>query len=83
MTYIKDAGGLPSGLHVIALEIGGAPAAAVNLFPEPHAVSSTDDTLENSLHRQVCDGQLTLAAAQLRLFTAKVGHGYSRAASAA
>ena len=69
--------------HVIALEIGGAPAAAANLFPESHAVSSGDDTLENNLHSQVCRGALSLAEAQLRLFTAKVAHGYSRANSTA
>jgi hypothetical protein len=69
--------------HVIALEIGGAPAAAVNLFPESHIFSYTDDTLESSLHSQVCDGLLSLAAAQRQLFTAKQSHGYSRAASAA
>ncbi len=69
--------------HVIALEIGGAPAAAVNLFPEPHTVSPIDDSLENSLHLQVCHGLLSLAAAQRQLFTAKLSHGYSRAASAA
>jgi hypothetical protein len=69
--------------HVIALEIGGAPASSVNLFPEAHRVSNTDDTLENDLHTRVCRGQLTLAGAQLQLFTAKLAHGYSRAASTA
>jgi hypothetical protein len=69
--------------HVIALEIGGAPAAAVNLFPEPHQVSGGDDSLENTLHGEVCHGQLSLAAAQARLFHVKQGHGYSRAASGA
>ncbi len=69
--------------HVISLELGGAPAASANLFPEPHIVSTVDDTMENNLHDQVCRGQLRLADAQLRLFTIKVAHGYSRAASTA
>ncbi|MDQ1356865.1 MAG: hypothetical protein QOG44_1238 [Acidimicrobiaceae bacterium] len=69
--------------HVIALEIGGAAAATVNLFPEPHAFSIPDDTLENSLHSGVCTGRLGLAEAQRQMLAAKVAHGYSRAASAA
>jgi hypothetical protein len=69
--------------HVIALEIGGAAASAVNLFPEPHTFSVPDDTLENSLHTQVCTGRLALAEAQRQMLAAKVAHGYSRAASAA
>ncbi|MDQ1392606.1 MAG: hypothetical protein QOF30_1583 [Acidimicrobiaceae bacterium] len=69
--------------HVIALEIGGAAASAVNLFPEPHTFSVPDDTLENSLHTQVCTGRLALADAQRQMLAAKVAHGYSRAASAA
>jgi hypothetical protein len=69
--------------HVIALELGGAPAAASNLFPEPHSVSFADDTMETNLRSQVCRGQLSLAAAQLRLFMIKVAHGYSRTASVA
>ena len=69
--------------HVIALELGGAPAASSNLFPEPHSVSFADDTTEGNLRSQVCSGQLRLADAQLRLLRIKVAHGYSRAASIA
>jgi hypothetical protein len=69
--------------HVIALEIGGAAAATVNLFPEPHAFSIPDDTLENSLHSGVCTGRLGLAEAQRQMLAAKVAHRYSRAASTA
>lgn len=67
--------------HVEALEVGGAPGAKVNLFPEPHKLSQPDDGLEGSLHSQVCTGRLTLAAAQAQLYAAKIAHGYQRAKS--
>jgi len=69
--------------HVIALELGGAPAAPVNLYPEPRSSSGADDALENLLHARVCSRALTLADAQAQILAAKVRHGYSRAASAA
>lgn len=59
--------------HLISLEIGGAPRDPLNLWPEPYGVSLSDgtavgarekDQLENYLHRQVCRGQMRLAAAQ-------------------
>ncbi|MDQ2781794.1 MAG: hypothetical protein M3Y26_04560 [Actinomycetota bacterium] len=69
--------------HAIALEVGGAPSAPANLWPEPHAASGPDDTLENTLKAQVCSGALTLADAQSQLFAAKVAHGYHREKSVA
>ena len=59
--------------HLISLEIGGAPRAAANLWPEPYTVKLSDgrsvgarvkDQLENRLHALVCAHQLSLVAAQ-------------------
>jgi hypothetical protein len=59
--------------HLIPLEIGGAPRAAANLWPEPYTVSLPDgtavgarvkDRLENALHALVCKGSMSLARAQ-------------------
>lgn len=51
--------------HLVALELGGARNDARNLWPEPGPVPNPKDSLENRLHRRVCDGQMRLAAAQL------------------
>jgi hypothetical protein len=53
--------------HLVALELGGAPNDARNLWPEPGPVPNPKDSLENRLHRLVCAGQITLAAAQLAI----------------
>lgn len=53
--------------HFVPLEIGGAPADPKNLFPEHYREpygAHDKDKVENYLHRQVCDGAMTLAAAQ-------------------
>ena len=53
--------------HLIPLEVGGNPTSVMNLWAEPHYgqyTSLNKDQLENSLHAQVCSGQITLAAAQ-------------------
>ena len=53
--------------HLVSLEIGGAPNAAANLWPEPYAGSygaRVKDQLENKLHDLVCAGSLSLAEAQ-------------------
>jgi hypothetical protein len=59
--------------HLISLELGGAPADARNLWPEPYAVTLADgrstgartkDGFETKLKNQVCAGSITLAAAQ-------------------
>jgi hypothetical protein len=52
--------------HLVSLELGGSNDQA-NLFPEaarPRPGSHDKDTLENRLHALVCDGKLTLSAAQ-------------------
>jgi hypothetical protein len=53
--------------HLISLELGGAPADARNLFPEPYSPgpgARQKDTVENRLHDEVCSGQISLATAQ-------------------
>ncbi|MFF4506643.1 hypothetical protein [Streptomyces sp. NPDC001401] len=57
--------------HIIPLELGGAPSDPANLRPVPLAQARTDDQLENSLHRAVCDGSKTLTAAQSQIEQAK------------
>lgn len=50
--------------HLVSLELGGAPNDARNLWPEPGASPNPKDSLENLLHRRVCEHEMTLAAAQ-------------------
>jgi len=64
--------------HLIPLELGGSASSVRNLWPEPWERSSahpagfaaagtgaqTKDRIEDSLRSRVCDGQLTLVAAQ-------------------
>jgi hypothetical protein len=55
--------------HLIALELGGAPNDTKNLWPEPGASPNAKDRLEMRLHRMVCDGSLSLEAAQHQIAT--------------
>ena len=58
--------------HLISLEIGGAPSNPLNLWPEPYAGtdgSRTKDVVENELHKEVCDGAISLATAQHEIAT--------------
>jgi hypothetical protein len=50
--------------HLVSLELGGALNDARNLWPEPGASPNPKDSIENELHRMVCDGQMRLAPAQ-------------------
>jgi hypothetical protein len=59
--------------HLISLELGGAPADARNLWPEPYTDSLSDgrptgahtkDALETKLKTEVCAGTITLAEGQ-------------------
>jgi hypothetical protein len=62
-----DDGGSPHGYeydHLVSLELGGALNDPRNLWPEPGASPNPKDSVENALHRLVCDGQLQLAQAQ-------------------
>jgi hypothetical protein len=53
--------------HVISLELGGADTEA-NLFPQPYNPgvpgAHSKDQVENWLHRQVCDGSISVEDAQ-------------------
>jgi hypothetical protein len=49
--------------HLVSLELGGSNDAA-NLWPEVPPTPNPKDKVENALHRAVCDGRVTLAAAQ-------------------
>ena len=55
--------------HLISLELGGAPNDLKNLWPEPGASPNPKDLLENRLHKLVCNGTLTLSAAQRQIAT--------------
>ena len=57
--------------HIVSLEIGGSNDIA-NLFPEqvrPSPGYRVNDKLENKLHDLVCDGAMTLRAAQRGIVT--------------
>lgn len=58
--------------HLIALSIGGAPADAHNLWPEPRNSkwnASKKDRLEFVLYKMVCDHEIPLAEAQHAMAT--------------
>jgi hypothetical protein len=55
--------------HLISLELGGDPNDSRNLWVEPNHDGATGtlnpkDNVENKLHSLVCNGDITLAAAQ-------------------
>ena len=53
--------------HLIPLELGGSAVDPKNLWPEPYAGrygAKLKDKLENRLHLLVCEGTLSLQAAQ-------------------
>jgi hypothetical protein len=49
--------------HLVSLELGGANDAA-NLWPESPPTPNPKDKVENALHAAICDGKITLKAAQ-------------------
>lgn len=55
--------------HLVPLELGGAVNDPRNLWPEPGATPNPKDELENRLREMVCDGELSLAAAQHEIAT--------------
>ena len=61
--------------HLISLELGGHPTDPRNLWPEPYPRAAQVDTIENDLNRQVCDGSLTLAEAQIKESALKHSQG--------
>jgi hypothetical protein len=50
--------------HLVSLELGGAVNDPRNLWPESGASPNPKDSVENTLHRMVCAGQIPLAQAQ-------------------
>jgi hypothetical protein len=53
--------------HFVPLELGGAPRAPGNLWPEPRAgtkTATTKDGVETKLKNAVCAGTITLSAAR-------------------
>lgn len=50
--------------HLISLELGGSPRDPRNLWPEPGASPNPKDAVENAARRAVCNGTMSLAAAQ-------------------
>ena len=58
--------------HFIPLELGGAPADVMNLWPEPHYTNPNSydkDRFENYLHDKVCSGAMDLKTAQNEIAT--------------
>lgn len=55
--------------HLISLELGGAPNDLRNLWAEPGASPNPKDSVENQLHKEVCNNQITLAQAQQAIST--------------
>lgn len=55
--------------HFISLELGGSPDSPQNLWPEPHGSPNEKDKVENYLHKQICDGAISLQEAQREVMT--------------
>lgn len=58
--------------HLISLELGGCPDCVSNLWPEPYNIqmgARQKDTVENYLHKAVCNGEITLTEAQQEIAT--------------
>jgi hypothetical protein len=58
--------------HLVSLELAGAPADPLNLWPEPYdgPLNAHDkDRVEDAAHRLVCAGKIPLADAQRKIAT--------------
>ena len=58
--------------HLISLELGGCTDCVSNLWPEPYNIdmgARKKDTVENYLHKAVCNGEMTLTEAQQEIAT--------------
>ena len=53
--------------HLMPLALGGAPRELANLRPVPWPVAKRHDRDEVRLHDEVCDGEVTLAAARAEM----------------
>ena len=73
--------------HLVSLELGGAVNDPRNLWPESGASPNPKDSVEDALHRMVCDGQMPLAQAQHIIATDWLGwassHGVGSASPSA
>ena len=55
--YVED--------HIIPLSVGGNPRDEANLAPQLFADSKKKDVYENSVHKSICKGTVSLAEGQL------------------
>jgi hypothetical protein len=58
--------------HLISLQLGGHPKDVKNLWPEPYLTefnAHTKDKFENYLHKQICNGSMSLSQAQKQIAT--------------
>ena len=69
--------------HLVSLELGGAVNDPRNLWPESGASPNPKDSVEDALHRMVCDGQMPLAQAQHIIATDWLGWARSHAVGSA
>ena len=63
-TGAKQAPGRYVADHIVPISIGGAPHDPANLMLQTIAAGHKKDRLENTLHRMVCKGTITLNVAQ-------------------
>jgi hypothetical protein len=69
--------------HLIPLELGGSPTSPQNLWPEPGASPNPKDSIEDAANSAVCDGRMTLAAAQQAIASNWIAFGQQLGASPA
>ena len=54
--------------HLVPLSLGGHPASEKNLWPQPYYIGNitayNKDTLERKIHKELCDGKMSLKDAQ-------------------
>jgi hypothetical protein len=65
-------GGTDLKFHVDPLSYGGHPKSVKNLWPEPYLTefnAHTKDKFENYLHKQICNGSMSLSDAQKQIAT--------------
>jgi hypothetical protein len=58
--------------HLISLQLGGSPKDVKNLWPEPYFTKFSahiKDRFENYLHKQICNGAMSLSEAQKQIAT--------------
>ncbi|MBO0729396.1 MAG: hypothetical protein J2P57_09070 [Acidimicrobiaceae bacterium] len=61
--------------HLVPLELGGAPSDPANLWPEPGASPNPKDEVEDAARRAVCEGRMSLSAAQHAIATDWISFG--------